>query len=134
MSFGDSPLESSWTENTCRSLQKPHRRRAAGGGGVCQAMNWDRCKVLRRWLLSALGKPGETGRLKPSWEGNSYIGVKVWHQGSPQLGSRFSTHPDCPAFLLPDEAMDTDITCVPCKPGYFQNTSSPTARCQPHTR
>ncbi|CAO2606643.1 Tumor necrosis factor receptor superfamily member 3 [Lemmus lemmus] len=33
-----------------------------------------------------------------------------------------------------DEAMDSDINCVPCKPGYFQNTSSPTARCQPHTR
>ncbi|XP_052576945.1 tumor necrosis factor receptor superfamily member 3 isoform X2 [Peromyscus californicus insignis] len=33
-----------------------------------------------------------------------------------------------------DEDMETDITCVPCKSGYFQNTSSPTARCQPHTR
>lgn len=102
-------------------------------------MNWDRCKGLRRWLLSALGKPGETGRLKPSWEGYSYICMKALHeggrhQGSPQLGSHLSTHPDWPAFLLPDEAIDTDITCVPCKPGYFQNSSSPTARCQPHTR
>lgn len=33
-----------------------------------------------------------------------------------------------------DDDMETDITCVPCKSGYFQNTSSPTARCQPHTR
>ncbi|KAM5332958.1 tumor necrosis factor receptor superfamily member 3 isoform 1-T1 [Glossophaga mutica] len=24
--------------------------------------------------------------------------------------------------------------CVPCKKGHFQNTSSPSARCQPHTR
>ncbi|XP_077808995.1 tumor necrosis factor receptor superfamily member 3 isoform X7 [Macaca mulatta] len=24
--------------------------------------------------------------------------------------------------------------CVPCKAGHFQNTSSPSARCQPHTR
>lgn len=45
-------------------------------------MNWDRCEVLRRWLLSALGMPGETGRLKPSWEGNSYIGMKAWHEGA----------------------------------------------------
>lgn len=33
-----------------------------------------------------------------------------------------------------DEIMDTDVNCVPCKPGHFQNTSSPRARCQPHTR
>lgn len=33
-----------------------------------------------------------------------------------------------------DELTDTDINCVPCKPGHFQNTSSPRARCQPHTR
>lgn len=70
VSFGDSPLELSLTENIYRSLQKAHRQ------GVCQAMNWDRCKVLRRWLLSALGKPGESGRLKPSWEG-----MKAWLEG-----------------------------------------------------
>lgn len=62
-------------------LTKASQAAGGVGSGVCQAMNWDRCKVLRRWLLSALGKPGETGRLKPSWEGNSYIGVKVWHEG-----------------------------------------------------
>ncbi|XP_021020982.1 tumor necrosis factor receptor superfamily member 3 [Mus caroli] len=33
-----------------------------------------------------------------------------------------------------DEIMDTDVNCVPCKLGHFQNTSSPRARCQPHTR
>lgn len=33
-----------------------------------------------------------------------------------------------------DEIMDTEVNCVPCKPGHFQNTSSPRARCQPHTR
>ncbi|XP_021492617.1 tumor necrosis factor receptor superfamily member 3 [Meriones unguiculatus] len=33
-----------------------------------------------------------------------------------------------------DELTDTGISCVPCKPGHFQNTSSLRARCQPHTR
>ncbi|KAM6216240.1 tumor necrosis factor receptor superfamily member 3 [Rhynchocyon petersi] len=32
------------------------------------------------------------------------------------------------------EDKETDNTCVPCKAGYFQNTTSPSARCQPHTR
>lgn len=38
------------------------------------------------------------------------------------------------AFLLPDEVWEANSNCVPCKTGYFQNTSSPSARCQPHTR
>ncbi|XP_006891419.1 PREDICTED: tumor necrosis factor receptor superfamily member 3 [Elephantulus edwardii] len=29
---------------------------------------------------------------------------------------------------------ETNNNCVPCKAGYFQNTSSPSAHCQPHTR
>ncbi|XP_004438791.1 PREDICTED: tumor necrosis factor receptor superfamily member 3 isoform X2 [Ceratotherium simum simum] len=33
-----------------------------------------------------------------------------------------------------DEVGEANSNCVPCKAGYFQNTSSPSARCQPHTR
>ncbi|XP_005610913.1 tumor necrosis factor receptor superfamily member 3 isoform X1 [Equus przewalskii] len=33
-----------------------------------------------------------------------------------------------------DEVWEANSNCVPCKTGYFQNTSSPSARCQPHTR
>uniref|UniRef100_A0A8C6RWQ2 Lymphotoxin B receptor n=1 Tax=Nannospalax galili TaxID=1026970 RepID=A0A8C6RWQ2_NANGA len=33
-----------------------------------------------------------------------------------------------------DKVGDTDISCVPCKPGHFQNSSSSRASCQPHTR
>ncbi|KAL2776983.1 tumor necrosis factor receptor superfamily member 3 isoform 2 [Daubentonia madagascariensis] len=29
---------------------------------------------------------------------------------------------------------EANNNCVPCKAGHFQNTSSPSARCQPHTR
>nr|XP_023404486.1 tumor necrosis factor receptor superfamily member 3 [Loxodonta africana] len=35
---------------------------------------------------------------------------------------------------LKGEDRETDNNCVPCKAGHFQNTSSPIARCQPHTR
>ncbi|XP_007935280.1 tumor necrosis factor receptor superfamily member 3 [Orycteropus afer afer] len=35
---------------------------------------------------------------------------------------------------LKGEDRETDNNCVPCKAGHFQNTSSPHARCQPHTR
>ncbi|KAM6161725.1 tumor necrosis factor receptor superfamily member 3 isoform 2-T2 [Erethizon dorsatum] len=35
---------------------------------------------------------------------------------------------------LKDEDGEPDNTCIPCKAGYFQNTSSSSARCQPHTR
>lgn len=38
------------------------------------------------------------------------------------------------AFLLPGEAEEANHHCVPCKAGHFQNTSSPNARCLPHTR
>ncbi|KAJ8790881.1 hypothetical protein J1605_020975 [Eschrichtius robustus] len=61
-------------------------------------------------------------------------GPSSGHKGSPQLG------PLCPltlaghAFLLPDEDRKANSNCVPCKAGHFQNTSSPSARCQPHTR
>ncbi|XP_062949609.1 tumor necrosis factor receptor superfamily member 3 isoform X2 [Cynocephalus volans] len=34
----------------------------------------------------------------------------------------------------PDEAGEANNNCIPCKAGHFQNNSSPTARCQPHTR
>uniref|UniRef100_A0A8D2D0S8 Lymphotoxin beta receptor n=1 Tax=Sciurus vulgaris TaxID=55149 RepID=A0A8D2D0S8_SCIVU len=34
----------------------------------------------------------------------------------------------------PDEVRQEDNNCVPCKAGHFQNTSSPYAHCQPHTR
>ncbi|XP_075408301.1 tumor necrosis factor receptor superfamily member 3 [Tenrec ecaudatus] len=33
-----------------------------------------------------------------------------------------------------DENRRTDNNCVPCKAGHFQNTSSHSARCKPHTR
>nr|XP_044995628.1 tumor necrosis factor receptor superfamily member 3 isoform X2 [Jaculus jaculus] len=45
--------------------------------------------------------------------------------------------PTCPPGMeaeMTDDATETDINCVPCKEGYFQNTSSPRALCQPHTR
>ncbi|KAM5254897.1 tumor necrosis factor receptor superfamily member 3 isoform 2-T2 [Hipposideros larvatus] len=32
------------------------------------------------------------------------------------------------------EVGKVNSNCVPCKAGHFQNTSSPSARCQPHTR
>ncbi|NIG59954.1 tumor necrosis factor receptor superfamily member 3 [Pontoporia blainvillei] len=35
---------------------------------------------------------------------------------------------------LKDEDRKANSNCVPCKAGHFQNTSSPSARCQPHTR
>ncbi|KAM9672625.1 tumor necrosis factor receptor superfamily member 3 isoform 1-T1 [Trichechus inunguis] len=35
---------------------------------------------------------------------------------------------------LKGEDRETDNNCVPCKAGHFQSTSSPSARCQPHTR
>lgn len=35
---------------------------------------------------------------------------------------------------LKDEVPEANNNCVPCKEGYFQNTSSSSARCQPHTR
>lgn len=35
---------------------------------------------------------------------------------------------------LKDEVTEADTNCVPCRAGHFQNSSSPTARCQPHTR
>lgn len=35
---------------------------------------------------------------------------------------------------LKDEIREDDNKCVPCKAGHFQNTSSPYAHCQPHTR
>ncbi|XP_074214044.1 tumor necrosis factor receptor superfamily member 3 isoform X1 [Camelus bactrianus] len=44
---------------------------------------------------------------------------------------------DCPPGTeaeLRDKAWEADSNCVPCKAGHFQNTSSPSARCQPHTR
>ncbi|XP_068826063.1 tumor necrosis factor receptor superfamily member 3 isoform X7 [Capricornis sumatraensis] len=44
---------------------------------------------------------------------------------------------DCPPGTeaeLKDEVTEATSNCVPCKAGHFQNTSSPTARCQPHTR
>ncbi|KAI4576239.1 hypothetical protein MJT46_002074 [Ovis ammon polii x Ovis aries] len=44
---------------------------------------------------------------------------------------------DCPPGTeaeLKDEVTEANSNCVPCKAGHFQNTSSPTARCQPHTR
>nr|XP_017501373.2 tumor necrosis factor receptor superfamily member 3 isoform X1 [Manis javanica] len=33
-----------------------------------------------------------------------------------------------------DGAGEANSNCVPCKAGHFQNTSSPNAHCQPHTR
>uniref|UniRef100_A0A2K5M2E6 Lymphotoxin beta receptor n=1 Tax=Cercocebus atys TaxID=9531 RepID=A0A2K5M2E6_CERAT len=44
---------------------------------------------------------------------------------------------DCPPGTeaeLKDEVGKGNNHCVPCKTGHFQNTSSPSARCQPHTR
>lgn len=44
---------------------------------------------------------------------------------------------DCPPGTeaeLKGEAGEADHHCVPCKAGHFQNTSSPDARCLPHTR
>nr|XP_014337550.1 PREDICTED: tumor necrosis factor receptor superfamily member 3 [Bos mutus] len=44
---------------------------------------------------------------------------------------------DCPPGTeaeLKDEVIEANSNCVPCKAGHFQNTSSPTARCRPHTR
>uniref|UniRef100_A0A2K6BL32 Lymphotoxin beta receptor n=1 Tax=Macaca nemestrina TaxID=9545 RepID=A0A2K6BL32_MACNE len=44
---------------------------------------------------------------------------------------------DCPPGTeaeLKDEVGKGNNHCVPCKAGHFQNTSSPRARCQPHTR
>ncbi|XP_008587922.1 PREDICTED: tumor necrosis factor receptor superfamily member 3 [Galeopterus variegatus] len=44
---------------------------------------------------------------------------------------------DCPPGTeveVKDEAGEANNNCIPCKAGHFQNTSSPTARCQPHTR
>uniref|UniRef100_A0A452SAG4 TNFR-Cys domain-containing protein n=1 Tax=Ursus americanus TaxID=9643 RepID=A0A452SAG4_URSAM len=44
---------------------------------------------------------------------------------------------DCPPGTeaeLTDEVGVANRNCVPCKAGHFQNTSSPRARCQPHTR
>lgn len=44
---------------------------------------------------------------------------------------------DCPPGTEAEfkgEVGKADSNCVPCKAGHFQNTSSPTARCQPHTR
>ncbi|XP_064447738.1 tumor necrosis factor receptor superfamily member 3 isoform X6 [Mirounga angustirostris] len=44
---------------------------------------------------------------------------------------------DCPPGTeaqLTDEVGAANRNCVPCKAGHFQNTSSPRARCQPHTR
>ncbi|XP_055136965.2 tumor necrosis factor receptor superfamily member 3 isoform X9 [Symphalangus syndactylus] len=44
---------------------------------------------------------------------------------------------DCPPGTeaeLKDDAGKGNNHCVPCKAGHFQNTSSPGARCQPHTR
>lgn len=35
---------------------------------------------------------------------------------------------------LKGEVPEANNNCVPCKEGYFQNTSSSSARCQPHTR
>ncbi|XP_040834703.1 tumor necrosis factor receptor superfamily member 3 isoform X1 [Ochotona curzoniae] len=45
--------------------------------------------------------------------------------------------PECPPGTeaeLKDEVSEADNHCVPCQPGHFQNTSSSSARCQPHTR
>ncbi|XP_053413795.1 tumor necrosis factor receptor superfamily member 3 [Nycticebus coucang] len=44
---------------------------------------------------------------------------------------------DCPPGTeaeLKGKAGEANNNCVPCKAGHFQNTSSPSARCQPHTR
>uniref|UniRef100_A0A8C8ZWX1 Lymphotoxin beta receptor n=1 Tax=Prolemur simus TaxID=1328070 RepID=A0A8C8ZWX1_PROSS len=44
---------------------------------------------------------------------------------------------DCPPGTeaeFKDTAGEANNNCVPCKAGHFQNTSSPSARCQPHTR
>ncbi|XP_009178298.2 tumor necrosis factor receptor superfamily member 3 isoform X3 [Papio anubis] len=44
---------------------------------------------------------------------------------------------DCPPGTeaeLKDEVGKGNNHCVPCKAGHFQNTSSPSAHCQPHTR
>ncbi|XP_066213799.1 tumor necrosis factor receptor superfamily member 3 isoform X1 [Saccopteryx leptura] len=45
---------------------------------------------------------------------------------------------DCPpgteAELKGEVGEAHSSSCVPCKAGHFQNTSSPSARCQPHTR
>ncbi|XP_054430682.1 tumor necrosis factor receptor superfamily member 3 [Pteronotus mesoamericanus] len=44
---------------------------------------------------------------------------------------------DCPPGTEAEhkgEGEQAGNTCVPCKEGHFQNTSSPSARCQPHTR
>uniref|UniRef100_A0A8D1HTN3 Lymphotoxin beta receptor n=1 Tax=Sus scrofa TaxID=9823 RepID=A0A8D1HTN3_PIG len=35
---------------------------------------------------------------------------------------------------LRDKVGEANRKCVPCKAGHFQNSSSPSARCQPHTR
>uniref|UniRef100_A0A250YHV4 Tumor necrosis factor receptor superfamily member 3 n=1 Tax=Castor canadensis TaxID=51338 RepID=A0A250YHV4_CASCN len=35
---------------------------------------------------------------------------------------------------IKDEVGEANINCVPCKAGHFQNTSSLSARCKPHTR
>ncbi|KAM7115660.1 tumor necrosis factor receptor superfamily member 3 [Molossus nigricans] len=45
--------------------------------------------------------------------------------------------PDCPPGTEAEfkgEVPEASRNCVPCKVGHFQNTSSPSARCQPHTR
>lgn len=54
-----------------------------------------------------------------------------WNRG--HQGSSGSS-PWPPALLLPDEVPEANNNCVPCKEGYFQNTSSSSAHCQPHTR
>nr|XP_012616081.1 tumor necrosis factor receptor superfamily member 3 isoform X4 [Microcebus murinus] len=44
---------------------------------------------------------------------------------------------DCPPGTeaeFKDAGGEATNNCVPCKAGHFQNTSSPSARCQPHTR
>ncbi|XP_032110440.1 tumor necrosis factor receptor superfamily member 3 isoform X1 [Sapajus apella] len=44
---------------------------------------------------------------------------------------------DCPPGTeaeLKDEVGNSNNHCIPCKAGHFQNISSPSARCQPHTR
>uniref|UniRef100_A0A8I3WEM4 Lymphotoxin beta receptor n=1 Tax=Callithrix jacchus TaxID=9483 RepID=A0A8I3WEM4_CALJA len=44
---------------------------------------------------------------------------------------------DCPPGTeadLKDKVGKGNNHCIPCKAGHFQNTSSPSARCQPHTR
>ncbi|KAK2101495.1 hypothetical protein P7K49_019161 [Saguinus oedipus] len=113
--------------------------------GVWRDWNWGRCKGHTRGFLSVLGSLGKVvGSKAELGKGESYgvgqmgkeeaipglKGNSQWAKGS----SLLPIHPSWHAFLLPDEVGKGNSHCIPCKAGHFQNTSSLSARCQPHTR